>query len=196
MEISKDLIQKLREQTGAGIMDVKNAVQEANGDEEKVLELLRKRGQKIAAKKQAEREAKEGIIEAYVHGNNKTATLVQLTCETDFVAKNEEFKGLAHDIAMQVAAMDPQYLSPDKVPADILEKEKEIIKEQLKNENKPEDMLDKIVEGKLNKFYEENCLLNQKFIKDDKVTINDLITEKIAKLGEKIEIRKIARISF
>lgn len=196
MEISKDLIQKLREQTGAGIMDVKQAIQEANGDEEKTFELLRKKGQKIAAKKQSEREAKEGIVEAYVHGNSKTATLVQLTCETDFVAKNEEFKQLAHDIAMQVAAMDPQYLSPDTVPVDILEKEKEIIKEQLKSENKPAEMLDKIVEGKLNKFYEENCLLNQKFIKDDSKVISDLITEKIAKLGEKIEVRKIARISF
>ncbi len=196
MEISKELIQQLREQTGAGIMDVKKALQEANGDEEKTLDLLRKKGKKIAAKKQAEREAKEGIVEAYVHGNKKTATLVQLTCETDFVAKNEEFKALAHDIAMQVAAMDPQYLSPEKVPTDIIEKEKEIIKEQLKNENKPAEMLDKIVEGKLNKFYEENCLLNQKFIKDDSKTINDLITDKIAKLGEKMEIRKIARISF
>lgn len=149
--ISTELIQKLREQTGAGMMDIKKALEEARGDEKKTLELLRKKGQKIAAKKQAEREANEGIVEAYVHANKKTATLVQLTCETDFVAKNEEFQELAHDIAMQVTAMNPE---------------------------------------------SKTDLLNQQFIKDSSKTVNDLIVEKIAKLGEKIEIKKIARISF
>jgi len=151
MQINKDLIQKLRKQTGAGVMDVKRALEQAGGDETKIIEILREKAQKIAAKKQTEREAKQGIVEAYVHGNKKTGTLVQLACETDFVAKNEEFQQLAHDIAMQIAAMNPENTSD---------------------------------------------LLNQKFIKDDSKTINDLITEKIAKLGEKIEVKKIVRISF
>ena len=151
MQINKDLIQKLREQTGAGVMDVKRALEQAGGDETKIIEILREKAQKIAAKKQTEREAKQGIVEAYVHGNKKTGTLVQLACETDFVAKNEEFQQLAHDIAMQIAAMNPENTSD---------------------------------------------LLNQKFIKDDSKTIDDLITEKIAKLGEKIEVKKIVRISF
>lgn len=151
MQVNKNLIQKLREQTGAGIMDVKRALEQADGNEEKTLELLREKGQKIAAKKQAEREAKEGIVEAYAHSNKKIAALVYLACETDFVAKNSEFQQLAHDIAMQVAAMNPENITD---------------------------------------------LLSQKFIKNDKLAINDLITEKIAKLGEKIEVKKIARISF
>ena len=151
MQINKDLIQKLRKQTGAGVMDVKRALEQAGGDETKIIEILREKAQKIAAKKQTEREAKQGIVEAYVHGNKKTGTLVQLACETDFVAKNEEFQQLAHDIAMQIAAMNPENTSD---------------------------------------------LLNQKFIKDDSKTINDLITEKIAKLGEKIEVKKMVRISF
>ncbi|MFH1457027.1 MAG: elongation factor Ts [Patescibacteria group bacterium] len=175
MSISMELILKLREKTGAGIMDVKKALEEAGNDEVKALELLYEKGQKIAAKKQAEREAKEGIVEAYTHGNKKMATLVQLACETDFVAKNQEFQELAHDIAMQVAATNPQYLSSEKVPSEVL---KDILESELKS------------------FYEENCLLSQKFIKDNNITIHDLITEKIAKLGEKIEIKKIARISF
>jgi len=151
MQINKDLIQKLREQTGAGVMDVKRALEQAGGDETKIIEILREKAQKIAEKKQAEREAKQGIVKAYVHGNKKIGTLVQLACETDFVAKNEEFQQLAHDIAMQIAAMNPENTSD---------------------------------------------LLNQKFIKDDSKTINDLITEKIAKLGEKIEVKKMVRISF
>jgi len=151
MQINKDLIQKLREQTGAGVMDVKRALEQAGGDETKIIEILREKAQKIAEKKQAEREAKQGIVKAYVHGNKKIGTLVQLARETDFVAKNEEFQQLAHDIAMQIAAMNPENTSD---------------------------------------------LLNQKFIKDDSKTINDLITEKIAKLGEKIEVKKIVRISF
>jgi len=151
MQINKDLIQKLRKQTGAGVMDVKRALEQAGGDETKIIEILREKAQKIAEKKQAEREAKQGIVKAYVHGNKKIGTLVQLACETDFVAKNEEFQQLAHDIAMQIAAMNPENTSD---------------------------------------------LLNQKFIKDDSKTINDLITEKIAKLGEKIEVKKMVRISF
>ena len=191
-----DLIKKLREQTGAGVMDIKKALVEAKNNEEKAIEILRKQGQKIAAKKNAERVAKEGLIEAYVHNNGKVASLVMLSCETDFVARNSEFKELAHDLAMQVAAMNPQYLSADKIPAAALEKEREIIRESMADEKKPKEMVEKIIDGKLQKFFAEFCLLEQPFIKDDKKTVKELIDEKIAKLGEKIEVKKIARLSF
>jgi elongation factor Ts len=191
-----DLIKKLREQTGAGVMDIKKALVEAKNNEEKAIEILRKQGQKIAAKKNAERVAKEGLIEAYVHNNGKVASLVMLSCETDFVARNSEFKELAHDLAMQVAAMNPQYLSADKIPAAALEKEREIIRESMADEKKPKEVVEKIIDGKLQKFFAEFCLLEQPFIKDDKKTVKELIDEKIAKLGEKIEVKKIARLSF
>ncbi len=186
-----ELIQKLRNQTGAGIMDVKKALDESNNDETKALELLRKKGQKIAAKKQAEREAKDGLVEAYIHAGGKVGSMIVLACETDFVAKNEEFKALAHEIAMQVAALAPEYIKAEDVPEDVKEKEKEIYKAQLKEEGKPEAMWDKIAEGKLNKFYQQVCLLDQPYIKDDKKIIKQLIDEATAKLGEKIEIKKM-----
>jgi elongation factor Ts len=191
-----DLIKKLREQTGAGVMDIKKALVEANNDEKKALEILRQHGQKVAAKKSAERIAKEGLVEAYVHGNGKVASLVMLSCETDFVARNSDFKGLAHDLAMQVAAMNPQYLSAEKIPAAVLEEEREIIREGLKDEKKPKEVVEKIIDGKLQKFFAEFCLLEQPFIKDDEKTVKEVIDEKIAKLGEKIEVKKIARLSF
>lgn len=194
--IDSKIIQKLRAITGAGIMDVKKALEEAGSDEQKALEILRIKGQKIATKKQEERVAKEGAIAAYVHANGKVAALVMLACETDFVARNEEFKNLAHDIAMQVAAMNPQFLSADKVPQDMVEKEKEIMRANLQDEKKPAAVLEKIMAGKLQKFFEEVCLLEQKFIKDDTKTIADLINEQTAKLGEKIEVKKIARLSL
>jgi len=189
-------IQKFREKTGAGIMDAKKALQEADGDEEKALEILRKKGQKIAAKKQEERVAKEGIVCSYIHAGGKVGAMVLLACETDFVAKNEEFQELAHNICMQIAAMSPQYVSSNEIPADIISKEKEVYTEQLKKEGKPENVMEKIIEGKLNKFYEEVCLLNQKFIKDDSKTINDLIAEMTAKIGEKLEVKKMSRFSL
>jgi len=185
------LIQKLRAQTGAGMMDVKKALDEANNDEAKALEFLRKRGQKIAAKKQTEREAKEGLVEAYVHAGGKVGAMIVLGCETDFVARNEEFKALAHEIAMQVAAMKPEYISPEDVPQDVKDKEIEIYKEQLKQANKPEAVWDKILNGKLDKFYQEICLLDQLYIKDDKKKVKDLIDEATAKLGEKIEVKRM-----
>jgi len=185
------LIQKLRNQTGAGIMDVKSALDQAAGDENKAADILRKKGQKIAAKKQNEREAKDGIVEAYIHASGKVGSMIVLACETDFAAKNEQFKNLAHEIAMQVAAMRPEYVSPDDVPQDIKEKETEIYKDQLKQEGKPQAMWDKIIQGKLNKFYEGICLLNQMYIKDDKKKIKDLIDEATAKLGEKIEVKQM-----
>ena len=191
-----DIIKKLREQTGAGVMDIKKALVEAGNDEKKAMEILRQHGQKVAAKKSAERIAKEGLVAAYVHANGKVASLVMLSCETDFVARNSEFKELAHDLAMQVAAMNPQYLSADKIPAAILEEERKIQRASLKDEKKPTEVKEKIIEGRLQKFYSEFCLLEQSFIKDDKKTVKDVIDEKIAKLGEKIEVKKIARLSF
>jgi elongation factor Ts len=173
------------------MMDVKKALDEAGGDEDKAMELLRKRFQKIAAKKQAERVAKEGLVESYIHGNGKVGAMIVLACETDFVAKNQEFKNLAHEVAMQVAAMRPEYISSEDVPEDVKEKEKEIYREQLKNEGKPENVWEKILEGKLNKFYEQTCLLSQPYIKDDKKTMKVLIDELTGKLGEKIEVKKM-----
>lgn len=195
MNISADLIKKLREKTGGGIVEVKKALEESGGNEEQAIEILRKKGEKIALKKQA-REMREGIIACYSHSNYKAAALVEITCETDFVAKNEEFRQMGKEIAMQVVAMEPQYLSPEEVPAEVLEKEKEIILEQLKKEGKPEKMRDKITEGKLKKFYEETCLLKQPFIKDDKKTIEKMVMEKIAKLGENVKITRFIKFSL
>lgn len=194
--INTKTIQKLRRLTGAGIMDVKKALTESDNDETKALEILRKQGQKIAAQKQAEREATEGLVAAYIHNNGKIGSLIVLSCETDFVAKNKEFQNLAHDLAMQTVAMNPQYISPQEIPAEVIEQEKEIYHAALKNEGKPDEIIEKIIAGKLNKFYEEVCLLNQTFIKDDTQTISDLITAATAKLGEKIEITQMARFAI
>lgn len=191
-----NLIQKIRQQTGAGMMDVKRALQAAGGDEQKTLEFLRKMGQKIAAKKQAEREAKDGLIEAYVHANGKVAALVLLSCETDFVAKNQDFKNLAHEIALQVAAMNPQYISAQDVPAETVAQEKEVYAATLANEKKTAAVMEKIIAGKLSKYFEEVCLLEQKFIKDDKKTIKQLVDEATVKLGEKIEVKRIVRLQI
>lgn len=195
MEITAKAVAELREKSGAGIMDCKKALAEANGDLEKALENLRKRGQKIAAKKST-RDASEGIVGSYIHSNKKIGAMVILNCETDFVAHNEEFQELAHDIAMQVVAMNPAYLNPKDVPEEIINKEKEVYKETLLKEGKPEEMLDKICEGKVQKFYQENCLIKQAFIKDDKKTIEKLVEEKIAKLGENIKLSKFVQFSL
>ncbi|MCX6745614.1 MAG: translation elongation factor Ts [Candidatus Parcubacteria bacterium] len=192
MAIDIKLITKLRAQTGAGMKDCREALEESNGDLEKAVEILRKKGAKIAIKR-ADKEAKEGIVYAYIHANKKIGALVELNCETDFVAKNEEFKNLAHDLALQIAAQNPLYISPADVPEEVLNKEKEIIKEQLLAEGKPEKMLAKIIEGKLDKWYEEICLSKQAFIKNEDITIEDLINEKIASLGEKIKVGGFCR---
>ncbi|OIO17725.1 elongation factor Ts [Candidatus Kuenenbacteria bacterium CG11_big_fil_rev_8_21_14_0_20_37_9] len=184
-------IQKLREKTYAGVMDAKKAIEEACGDENKAIEILRKKGQKIAAKKTSERITREGLVEAYVHNNGKVGAMIILACETDFVAKNEEFKNLSHEIAMQVAAMRPEYISSEDVPSDVVAKEEGIYREQITKDGKPAQMADKIIIGKLNKFYEQVCLLNQPYIKDEDRKINDLIIEATAKLGEKIEVKKM-----
>ncbi|MBI5037924.1 MAG: elongation factor Ts [Candidatus Kerfeldbacteria bacterium] len=195
MPIDTATIQKLRVMTGAGIMDAKKALTEVNGDIDAALEYLKKHGQKVAAQKQ-DRVARDGVIGTYLHANKKLAALVLLACETDFVAKTEDFQNLAHDIAMQVAAMDPQYVRPEDIPAEVIEKEKDIFRAQLKQEGKPEKMWDAIIEGKLKKYYTEVCLLHQAFVKDEDKTINDLVTAVIAKLGENIQVKRFTRISL
>lgn len=186
------LITQLRAKTGAGIVDCKEALTESNGNLTKAEEILRKKGLKTVAKK-AGRSAKEGVIMSYIHAGGKVGVMVELNCETDFVARNEEFQALAKDIAMHIAASAPEYLRPEDVPPLVLEKEKEILRAQLKAEGKPEAMMDKIIEGKLAKFYEEHCLLKQVFIKDETKKIEDLLKEAIAKIGENIEARRFTR---
>jgi elongation factor Ts len=190
-----DLVKQLREKTGAGILDCKKALIEAGNNFDNAVEILRKRGQKVALNKQ-DRAMRDGVIDAYVHSNKKIGVLVEVSCETDFVARNQEFRDFVHDLAMQIAATNPSWLSPDEVPNEIIEKEKEIYREELKKENKPAPVIEKIMEGKLQKFYAENCLLKQLFIKNDKVTIEDLLKEKIAKVGENIKIQKFCRFSL
>ncbi|OGY84772.1 MAG: elongation factor Ts [Candidatus Kerfeldbacteria bacterium RIFCSPHIGHO2_12_FULL_48_17] len=194
-EITAALVQKLRNMTGAGIMDAKKILTKTKGDIAKAVEELRKSGQAKALKKQ-DRAVSEGLIDAYIHGTGKVGAMVQVKCETDFVARNEEFKALAHDIALQVTAMNPQYVSPKDIPQEVIDKEKEIYRAQLKAQKKPEKAIEKIVEGKLQKYFSEVCLLKQKFFKNDTVTIEDLITEKIAKLGENIQLAGFTRVEL
>jgi len=189
-------ITKLRNLTGAGIVDCQKSLAEAGDDLEKAIEILRKKGEAKAAKKINERETKEGIVYSYIHGNNTAGAMLELFCESDFVARTEDFKNLAHDLAMQIVAMAPEYLTPDQVPQSIIDKEKEVYLEQLKNEGKPVDMIEKILPGKLSKYYEEVCLLNQVFIKDETKKIADLLNAAIAKTGEKIEIGRFARFQL
>jgi elongation factor Ts len=190
------IILKLRETTGAGMMDCKKALDEAGDDLEKAIDILRKKGAIKAAKKQSERQTKEGIVHAYVHSNNKVGVLLELLCETDFVARNEEFRNLAHDLAMQIAATNPLYVKPEDVPAEVVEKEKSIYLEELSGQEKPPAVAEKIIAGKLEKYYEDVCLLNQPFIKDEDITIKDLINQKIAKIGEKIEVGRFVRFAI
>lgn len=189
------LIMKLRNLTGAGIVDCQKALIESGENFDKAVEFLRKRGQKVAAAKQ-ERETKEGIIHAYIHGEGRVGVLVEISCETDFVARNDEFKSFAHDIAMHIAAANPLYVKSDDIAAEVIEKEKEIYKEQMANENKPDEIKEKIIIGKLNKYYQETCLLNQQFIKDDSQTIQQLVQNTIAKTGENIQVRRFCRFSL
>ena len=190
-----DQIKQLRQQTGAGINDCQESLKQAQGDFNKAIELLRKKGAQIAHKKSA-RETSEGVIGYYIHGNNKVASLVKVKCETDFVAKNREFQELAKDLAMHITAMNPLYKSEDDVPQEVKNKEKEIEAEKLKAQNKPADIIEKILQGKLRKFYEQVCLLNQSFVRDDKKSVQDLIKEKIQKLGENIEIGDFVRFEL
>ncbi len=188
-------IKKIREKTGAGIVDVKKALEESAGDETKAVEILRKRGQEKALKK-SERTAQEGTVTAYVHSNGKVGAMVKLYCETDFVARTEEFKQLAADIAMHITAMNPKYLKPEDVPEEILDKEKEIWVAQLEAENKPKEIMDKILEGKEKKFREEIALLTQPFVKNPDENVAELINEKITKTGENIQVGEFSRLEL
>ncbi|PID51682.1 MAG: elongation factor Ts [Candidatus Moraniibacteriota bacterium] len=188
-------IKKLRERTGAGIIEVKKALDEANGDEEKAIDILRKSGQDKALKK-ADRETREGIIGSYVHSNNKIGAMVKVLCETDFVARNDAFQEFAHDIAMHITASDPQCVRAEDVDADFIAKERAIWEEQLKGEGKPADIMEKIMEGKEAKLRAEVALLSQPFVKDPDKTVQDLLNETIAKIGENIEIAEFARFTF
>ena len=185
-------IQKLRSETGAGILDVKEALDEAGGDMENAREILRKKGAALAAKKGA-RETHEGLVVSYIHAGGKIGVLLKLYCETDFVARTDDFKTLADDVAMHIAAMDPEYISPEDIPEDVIEAEKKIYKEQFADSGKPEDVVENIVDGKIKKFASENSLLEQPFVKDQDKTIDELIKEHIAKLGENIQVGDFTR---
>ena len=194
--IDAKIVYELRNKTGAGIVDCKNALTEANGDEAKAIEILKQKGAIKAAKKQAERTASEGMIATYVHHNGKLAAMIEVACETDFVARNEEFKQLANDLAMHIAAIDPQYVSPETVPAEIVEKKKQEFLAEVANDPKPEEIKQKIVEGKLNKWFGDVCLTKQAFIKNEDQTVEQLIAEKVAKIGEKIVPIRFVRLQM
>lgn len=191
-DIPTEMVKALREKTGVGMMDCKRALREASGDAEKAVEILRKQGLAAAARR-AGRTAAEGVIDSYIHLGGKIGVLVEINCETDFVARNIEFQSFVKDIAMQVAASNPQYLSREDVPDGIVSHEKEILKSQTIAEGKPEKVADKIVEGRLEKFFSEVCLLDQPFIKDPQKSIKDLLSQFCAKIGENIVIRRFTR---
>ncbi len=188
--ITAQMVKELRDATGAGVLDCKQALQETDGNFEKATEFLRQKGL-VAAAKRAEREAREGLVGSYIHAGDRVAALVELNCETDFVAHTELFQNLAHDLAMQVVAAKPQYLTREDVPASVIEEAKAEYREQMLD--KPDAVLDRIVEGKLSKFYEEACLLEQPFIKDPGITIGDLVQQRNAQLGENIVVRRFVR---
>ena len=195
-EITAAAVKQLREKTGAGMMECKNALVESSGNEERAIEILRERGL-ASAKKREGRIAAEGIVGSYIHMGGKVGVLVELNCETDFVARGEEFQQLVKDIAMHIAAAEPRYVSREEVPESVLEKEREIARAQAKNDpkmaNKPDQVIDKIVEGRLNKYYEETVLNDQPFVKDPSKTVAELVTEKVAKTCERISVRRFTR---
>jgi len=190
--ITAEMVKQLRERTGSGMMDCKKALTESNGDIEKAIEYLREKGLAAAAKKSG-RIAAEGIVDAYIHGNGRIGVLVEVNVETDFAAANEEFKQLVKDIAMQIAAAKPEYVRREEVPAEVIEKEMNILRAQARNEGKPEKIIEKMVEGRIEKFYKDVCLLEQPWIKDPDKTIKQLVTEKISLIGENINVRRFAR---
>jgi len=194
MAVDTEAVKELRTRTGAGMMDCRNALAEC-GDIEKAIDYLREKGLAKAAKK-AVRTAAQGSIFSYIHSNAKIGVLIELNCETDFVAKTDEFKTLGHELCMQVAAANPQYISAEDVSGDDLEREKDIYRKQALEEGKPANMVDKIADGKVNAFYQDNCLLEQNYIRDPKVKVKDLIVAEIAKMGENIVVRRIARFSI
>jgi elongation factor Ts len=195
-DITAAAVKQLREKTGAGMMECKNALVEAEGNEEKAVDILRERGL-ASAKKREGRIAAEGIVGSYIHMGGKVGVLVEINCETDFVARGEEFQQLVKDIAMHIAAAEPRYVTREEIPASVLDKEREIARAQAKNDpkmaNKPEQVIEKIVEGRLNKFYEETVLVDQPFVKAPEKTIGELVTEKTAKTGERVAVRRFTR---
>ncbi len=194
-EITAAMVKELRERTGAGMMDCKKALTETGGDLQKAVDYLREKGLAAAAKK-AGRVTTEGLIDAYIHPGGKVGVLLEVNCETDFVARTDDFRALVHDLAMQVAAARPEYVRREDVPADVIEREKEILAAQAAAEGKPEKVRPKIVEGRLEKFFKETCLLEQPFIKNQDVTIQQLLNEHIARLGENISVRRFARFEL
>jgi elongation factor Ts len=194
-EITAQMVKELREATNAGVLDCKKALQDTNGDFEAAVELLRKKGLATAAKK-ASRDTNEGIIGTYIHAGSKVAGMVQLNCETDFVARTDRFQQLARDLAMHVVASRPQFVTREEVPADLVEREKAIYREQMVNSGKPEQVIDKIVEGKLDKWLSEISLLDQPFVKNPDVTVNSLLTDAVAALGENIRISRFERLAI
>lgn len=195
VEIGAKEVYELRKRTGAGVMDCKKALQESGGDLEKACEILRKKGIETAAKKQS-RVAKEGLIGSYVHTDGKIGVLVEVNCETDFVARTEEFQKLVKELTLQIAAQAPRWIAPEDVPEEVKRQEENIYWEQLKESNKPDHVKQKIVEGKMKKFYEENCLLEQEYIRDPDKKIKDLVVEAIAKLGENIVVKRFVRFKL
>lgn len=193
--VTTDMVKELRERTGAGMLDCKKALIENEANMEKAIEYLREKGLAAAAKK-AGRIAAEGIVESYIHGGGRIGVLVEVNCETDFVAKTPEFRELVKEIAMQVAAAKPEYVSKDQVPVDVVNKEKEILRQQALNEGKPEKIVDKMVEGRVEKYYKDVCLLEQPYIRDPDMTVQQLIIEKITKIGENIQVRRFVRFEM
>jgi elongation factor Ts len=192
MQIPAHLVKELRERTGAGFSDCRAALVESAGDVEKAIDILRKKGQAAAAKK-AQRQASEGLVGHYIHAGGKIGVIVEVNCESDFVARTEAFQQLSHDIAMHIAAVDPRYMRREEVTPEMLAKERDIYREQAKATGKPEAVIERIVTGKMEKFYEENCLYEQHYIKDESVTIGEMITQAVAKLGENVAVRRFVR---
>lgn len=192
MTITAQMVKELREATGAGVLEAKKALEASNGDFDKAADALREKGAARAAKR-ADRAANEGIVELYAHPGNRVGVILELNCETDFVARNEQFRQLAHDLALHVAAMSPRYLTTEDVPQDELNRELEVLRNQALAEGKPEAIVEKIVNGRLQKFYEEFCFMEQPFVKDDNIKIKDMVTEAIRTTGENIRIRRFAR---
>jgi elongation factor Ts len=195
MEITAEMVKDLRERTGIGVMECKAALAECQGDVEKAIEILRKKGHARAQAK-ANREASQGVVGSYIHTDGRIGVLVEVNCESDFVARTGEFLTLVKEIAMQIAAAKPRYVSSDQIPADVLAAEKEIIKAQLGDMKKPPEIMEKIVQGKLGKFFEEVCLLDQPNIREDKIKVRDLITQAVAKIGENIKVRRFVRFEI
>ncbi len=192
MAVTTEQVKELREKTGAGLMDCKRALTEANGDMEKALDVLRKQGIEVARKREG-KAASEGRIASYVHAGDQIGVLVEVNCETDFVARTERFTDFARDVAMQVAALQPRWVAPEDVPAEALEREREVLREQAAQEGKPAHIIEKMVDGRLNKFYEEFCLLKQPYIRDDNLTVEDKLNELVTAVGERIVIRRFVR---